>query len=109
MDNYLIDRETLGEFIDELIKKKPLPVETAEELASFRETKMKELDSRISKAIFGNLSAEKLSEVNQLLSDKETSPEAFEKFFEEADVDLDQVIRDTMEAFAKEFLGGENV
>ena len=31
MDNYLIDRETLGRFADELIKKKGAPAASAED------------------------------------------------------------------------------
>lgn len=108
MDNYLIDRETLGEFIDELIKKKPLPVDSAEDLAKFREEKIKELDDRISMAVFGGLSEEKLDEVDKLLDNEDAGPEVFDEFFKGAGVDLDQVIKDTMQTFMNEFLGGEN-
>ena len=32
MQDYLLDRETLGQFVDELMKKRPLPVDNAEEI-----------------------------------------------------------------------------
>ena len=55
MDNLLIDRETLGRFVDELIKKKPLAVGNPEELNALREESIKALDDRIAMAIFGGL------------------------------------------------------
>ena len=55
MDNYLINRETLGQFADELIKRKPLPVNSPEDLAELREDIIKTLNERISLAVFGGL------------------------------------------------------
>ena len=37
MDNYLVDRETLGQFVDELMKQKPLSADSADELKTLRE------------------------------------------------------------------------
>ena len=108
MDNYLIDRETLGQFVDELIKKKPLPVDSAEELTKFREEQIAALDDRISQAIFEQLSDDQLREVNELLDDEGATAERFQEFFSNAGVDIEKVISDTLEAFSKEFLGGQN-
>ena len=110
MDNYLIDRQTLLQFVDELIKKKPLPVESAEELNSFREEKIKELDDQITMAVFGGLTEDQDREINELLDRGEENPEVFKSFFERAGIDLEKTITKAMEDFAKEYLeGGENV
>ena len=108
MDDYLVDRETLGEFIDELIKKKSLPENTAEELTNFREEQIKALDERISLAIFGRLTEDQNREINDLFDRGENNPDVFEDFFNRAGIDIEQVLSETMEEFGKEFLGGEN-
>ena len=109
MDNYLIDREVLEEFIDELIKQKPLPAENAEELNTLKEKSITALDDKISDAIFGSLSSAQLSEFNQLLDSDEDSPEIYQDFFEKAGINLKSIMTNTMEEFSKEFLGGKNV
>ena len=108
MDNYLIDREALGQFIDGLMKQKPLPVNTPEDLNTLRENAIKELDDRLGLAIFGSLSEEQLNQINQLLDDPAATPEAFQQFFTSAGLDLQKIISNTMTAFGKEFLGGQN-
>lgn len=108
MDNYLIDRETLGQFVDELMKQKPLPANTAEELTALREQTIKSLDDEIGVAIFGSLSKPQLEEFNQILDREEESPEVFQDFFHNANIDLSKIIGDTMQAFSIKFLGGEN-
>ena len=108
MDDYLIDRETLGQFVDELIKKKTLPVNTAEELTEFREELIKTLDDRISLAIVCRLNEEQNQEINNLLDRGEVDSDILEDFFSRAGIDVEKVITETMESFAKEFLGGEN-
>lgn len=108
MDDYLIDRETLGKFVDELIKKKALAVDTTEELNLLREKAIKDLDDRISNGIFEKLNDDQLVEINRMLDDDANSEEDFRQFFERADVDVENVITDTMRKFSEEFLGGEN-
>lgn len=108
MDNYLIDRETLGQFVDELMKQKPLPANTAEELNAFREENIRKLDDEIGMAIFGSLTTLQLQEFNQILDRGEESPEVFQNFFQNSGVNLQKTIGDTMTAFGKRFLGGQN-
>ena len=108
MDNYLIDRETLGQFVDELMKQKPIPANTPEELNSFREKSIKDLDDQIGMAIFNRLTTPQLEEFNQILDRGEESPEVFQIFFQTAGLDLQKTIGDTMTAFGKQFLGGQN-
>ncbi|MBR3132270.1 hypothetical protein IKG33_02590 [Candidatus Saccharibacteria bacterium] len=107
MDDYLIDRETLGKFVDELIKKEPLAVNDVEELDSLREKTMKALDDKISTDLFGKLNDEQLSEINKLLDESE-DPDIFQSFFDRAGIDMEQSITDSMQDFAKSFLGGQN-
>ena len=108
MDNYLIDRETLGQFVDELMKQKPLPASTAEELSALREQSIKSLDDKIGMAIFSSLTTPQLEEFNQILDRGEESPEVFQDFFQNAGLDLQKTIGDAMTAFGKQFLGGQN-
>lgn len=109
MEDYLIDRETLGKFVDELIKRKPLPVNTVEELNALREESIKTLDDRISKAMLSSLTDAQLDELEQMLDRGEDSPEAYESFYKAAGVDLEQVTSVAMQQFGAEFLeGGQN-
>lgn len=108
MDNYLMDRETLGQFVDELIKTKALPVDDTAELEALREREMKALDDRVINEVFGRLSDEQAAELNQLLDREEESTEAFEEFFQNAGIDVEKIIEQTMQDFATEFLGGGN-
>ena len=108
MDNLLIDRETLGRFVDELIKKKPLAVNNPEELNNFREKSIKELDDRIALAIFGNLNDQQNAELNQLLDRPETSETEFQQFFERNGLDVEEAVTNTVRMFGRDFLGGEN-
>ena len=109
MDNTLIDRETLGQFIDELIKKKPLPVDNTEELNNLREESITALDKEIGIAIFGQLNKEQLGEFNEILDrEEEPSEEEYKDFFSKNGIDLEKTISDAMQKYAEKFLGGEN-
>ena len=88
MDNYLIDRGVLEEFVDELIKQKPLPAANAEELNALREESIRSLDDKIGDAIFDSLNSEQLAEFNQILDSDEDSSEIYQDFFEKAGIDL---------------------
>lgn len=108
MDNYLIDRETLGQFVDQLMRRRPLPINTPEELNALREDSIKALDDRISMAIFGGLNKGQLREFNQILDRGEESPEVFQSFFQSAGINLEETIAGAMQKFSAEFLGGGN-
>lgn len=104
MDNYLIDKEMLSQFVDELIKKKPLPLDSVEEFNQFREQQIKALDDSVSFAIFNKLTDEQLQEVNQLLDNQETAPEVFQEFFSKCGVNLEETITEALQAFQNKFL-----
>lgn len=108
MDNYLIDREVLEQIVDDLMKQKPLPANSAEELNTIREKAIGDLDDEIGMAVFCSLSDEELTEFNRLIDSNEASPEAYQKIFNNAGVDLQEVIAGTIANFKNEFLGVEN-
>ena len=108
MENYLLDYETLGKFVDELMKAKPMPANSPEELNTFREKNIKKLDDQIAVAVFGSLSEEQLQKINELFDRDDGSSDAYEKFFKDAGIDIQQAVTDAMEKFKDEFLGGEN-
>ena len=108
MDNYLIDREILSSLVDELIKKKPLTVNDTEELNKLRESAISSLDDKIGTAIFSQFTREQNEEYHRLIDREDASEQDFADFFSNAGIDLEQTITDTMQEFAKEFLGGDN-
>lgn len=106
MDEYLLDRETLGKFIDELMKQRTLPVGSAEELTKYREEQMRILDNSISQALIGGLNSEQAAELNTLLDNEAENPDVFQQFFERQGINVEQVITNAMESFGRAYLGG---
>ena len=107
MNNYLIDREILGQFVDELIKQKALPVNNPEELNALREEAIKNLDEAIGVAIFSKLTKEQYAEFDQLSNDPNTTEDSYDTFFKNAGLDISQIVTDTVKAFGAEFLKGD--
>ena len=105
MENYLIERETLAEFVDSLIAKKTQPIEN---LDALREESIRKLDNQITQAMFGSLTKKQLDELNIMLDQDETDDQAFQDFFNRAGVNLEGVVKKAMQDFGQEFLGGEN-
>ena len=108
MDDYLIDRETLGKFVDGLIKKKALAVNNPEELNKLREDAIKSLDDRITNEVLGQLDDEQLSKINQMFDDNSKTENDFRQFFENAGINIENVMFDVLTEFGNEFLGGED-
>lgn len=106
MDNYLVDRETLGQFVDALIKAKyeSQPVDTTK----LREDAIRVLDARISNAVFSDLDSLQLAELSHLLDDEEATETTFQNFFAKSNINLEQKITDVFATFRNEFLGGVN-
>lgn len=107
MENYLIDRETLGKFIDQLIIQKH-PNQSPSSLEGLRESSIKKLDDQISTTVFEKLDGAQLDEINTLLDKEESTPTTFQVFFKNAGINIEQVVIDAMTKFSQEFLGGEN-
>ncbi|MBQ2695482.1 hypothetical protein IJG04_02480 [Candidatus Saccharibacteria bacterium] len=111
MDNYIVDREILEQFFDELYAKK-YPGQTPD--ASMREANINKLDELIGDSVFGVLNDDQLTEINQLFDNNVEDPSAYENFFKNAGVDLDQRISLAMQKFSAQFMlegteGGQNV
>lgn len=107
MDNYLLDRQTLEQFVNGLIAERfPGQAETPQ-IAHLREVAIQTLDDRIGTAIFGGLTESQLIEINRLLDTTE-DPEAYHQFFQKVGIDLEQTIAKAMQKFSVEFLGGQN-
>ncbi|MDO4611947.1 MAG: hypothetical protein Q4B29_00575 [Candidatus Saccharibacteria bacterium] len=107
MNDYLVDRETLGQFVDALIAQKYQNQPDAN-LETVREEAIQKLDDQISQAIFGSLSKEQLAEINKIFDQNEENPAVFQEFFQNANIDLQQIISRTVLAYKTDFLGGEN-
>ena len=107
MENYLVDRETLGQFVDGLIsqKYKNTPPKNFDTL---RDELIEKLDNKIALSLFNDLSDPELDEVNEMLDDEKTPPEAFLNFFRKAGVNLQQKTSSAIAEFKAEFLGGKN-
>ena len=108
MKDYLIDKETLEKFVDELIKQRPVPVDRAEDLMGWKEKVIEEVDDRIGVAIFRKLNGEQLAEAERMLDDRSVDEGQFRDFFKNANVDVEKTITEVMQGYAEEFLGGEN-
>lgn len=109
MGNYLIEREALEQFVDELFKQKPLPANSAEELYSLREKTIQDLDDHLGLAIFNQLSDEQLNILNKTIDRGEDTPEFFDNFFENSGIDLKGTIASASEAFRNNFLRRDDV
>mgnify|MGYP003302728945 CR=1 FL=1 len=109
MEEYLLDRETLEKFIDELMKKRPLPVDNPEELSKYKEEQMKALDDCITKSIFNSLTESQASELDRLLDNEQEDSETFQAFFHNNNIDLEKIITEAAESFGTQYLeGGDN-
>lgn len=107
MDNYLVDRETLKKFVDELMAQKSLPDQSAEDANNYREEKIKELNYHIGQKLVEALSIEQVREFNGLL-DRDADQEDYRAFFENAGLNVENIIADAMREFGEDYLGGRN-
>lgn len=106
MENNLIDRETLGQFVDALLAQK-YPGQPTEPLSEERERAMKALDDEIGLALFGKLDDDKLQEINQIM-DGGADESAIDTFFKNAGIEPEKEVAAAMQAFAADYLGGQN-
>lgn len=108
MKDYLIDREILAQFADQLIKQKAPNFSTKEEFDQYRERAISALDHYIGYSIFSSLSDQQLTEFNQLLDQEGATEADFRNFFDNASVDLPQVIAAAVSEFNNKYLGGNH-
>lgn len=109
MDNYLVDRETLGQFVDALIKMKyENSITPPADVEKIKEDSIRTLDERVTSAIFNDLNDSQLAELSQLLDNELVTESAFQDFFAKSNINLEQKITDVFTNYKTEFLGGEN-
>ena len=107
MESYFVDQAILEEFADHLISEK-YPDQPVSAHANTKKEIMRGLDHQILKSILGNLTKEQGAELN-LLMDKSEDEETFMAFFADHNINLTEIIKDTMVEFKDNFLkGGEN-
>ena len=107
MESYFVDQAILEQFADQLISEK-YPDQPVSAHANTKKEIMRGLDHQILKDILGNLTKEQGAELNFLM-DKSEKEEVFESFFAHHNIDLEEIIKNTMVEFKNNFLkGGEN-
>lgn len=106
MENYLVDRETLAQFIDQLTSQKPLPATTPEERNQQREQLISSLDQTIRLSLLNQLSADQLDELNSLLDRDDEITDEYDRFFDHAGLDLHKITTNAAVHFGQVYLGG---
>lgn len=107
MENYFIERDTLEKIVDPLIAQK-YPNQSAEAVKDIRDENIRKLDDLLLDALFRGFNKSQIAEVNIMFDQEEMNPDAFRNFFKKAGIDVEQVMQETIDKFAKEFLGGQN-
>lgn len=93
MNKYLVDEAVLSEAADALIKENPTMSKT---------DLMQKLDHQIIKAIVGSLTEEQGAELEKIL-DGDTTEEAIDDFFAKYNINLEEIIKNAVLDFKKEF------
>ena len=107
MENIFTDYEMLGGYIDKMLEEKyhgKIPATVPQDL---RDKSIRELDARIVRNALAALPPATVGDVKA----KYTAGEFvdFEKIFGDSGIDLPSIIKNTIETYSKEFIGGENV
>lgn len=106
MEEYLINKETLSKFIDELIKRYPIPIDDATKLKEFRDEQMRALDDHITNTLFGSLDEAQLNDLELLLNQEFENPDVFRKFFLDNNINVEQIIIDSVKSFNELYAKG---
>lgn len=93
MNKYLVDEAVLSEAADALLKENP---------AMSKTDLMQKLDHQIIKAIVGSLTEEQGAELEKIL-DGDTTEEAIDDFFAKYNINLEEIIKNAVLDFKKEF------
>lgn len=106
MESYLVDQAILEQFADYLIGEK-YPDQPVSMHANTKKEIMRVLDHQILKNILASLTKEQGAELNRLL-DKSENPAVFEAFFTRHNINLEEIIKNTMVQVRNNFLGGDS-
>ena len=93
MNKYLVDEAVLSKAADALIKENPTMSKT---------DLMQKLDHQIIKTIVGSLTEEQGAELEKIL-DGDTTEEAIDDFFAKYNINLEEIIKNAVLDFKKEF------
>ncbi len=109
MEEYLLDKDTLGKVIDELMKKHPLSVDKVEELPKYKEEQMRALDDHVAKTLIESLNQDQATSLSELLDQETENPDVFRSFFDNQGINVEQIIQKAFNSFEEKFLmGGQN-
>lgn len=97
--------QVMNAVIDQMIADKGLDL-AGEELENLRNALRAEMQERIERDMLDALSDEELARLNELI-DKEASEEEMDEFFRGLKVNFDEVVKESMVRFRKEYLSGE--
>lgn len=107
MATYLVDPAVLGQIVDGIISE--VYPNNSNITADFKEKAMLALDNQILRDILSSLTKEQGQELNSLLDKDDSDSEALEKFFEKHRIDLEKIIKGSMEEFKNRLReGGKN-
>lgn len=93
MNKYLVDEAVLSEAADALLKENPTMSKT---------DLMQKLDHQITKAIVGSLTEEQGAELEKIL-DEGATEDAIDDFFAKYNINLEEVIKNAILEFKKDF------
>ena len=93
MNKYLVDEAVLSEAADALLKENP---------AMSKADLMQKLDHQITKAIVGSLTEEQGAELEKIL-DEGATEDAIDDFFAKYNINLEEVIKNAILEFKKDF------
>ena len=108
MENSLIDKKMLGEYVEALIRQK-YPNLSDYDFNKLKEDGVAKLNHEILLHIFGYLDREQLKEMNALIDRGEENPEPFQAIFDRAGINIEQQITAALDNFKKEFMEVQNV
>lgn len=108
MESYLIDPAVLEKIIDGFISEK-YPDQPIEKFNNIKKEAMRALDHQVMRNVLGSLTKEQGEELEALLDKNDSDPDAFTEFFSSRSIDLQEILKNTMVKFKKDFLeGGKN-
>lgn len=114
MDGYFIDRDTLSDAVDKIVKagiEKNLGAfagKNEDEMLALKEEAMRKLDDKICHAVFATLNGEQLDEIEEIMNNRDDVEGVYDEFFDKNNIDLGNIINVEVLNFSKEFLGLED-
>lgn len=102
-NQYLTDREALGQYVDDLIRIKNSPHVKGDNITVVKQALLEEVSDAINSKLISMLSDDEVKQLNEML-DKEASDEQVSLFFTGKIKNLQQVVTDVLVEFKKGYL-----